>query len=379
MSSFGRKPTLLPVGTLVHDEANNEERAAAVASLARQSPMRIVHCSNFSLRKNGSFFYGVPYKLSDGLTRLGHFVFDYPDRDVADGYFVGIRQLGVSHANRKLINVCQEVRPDMLLLGHCTIISPETLNTIRKNIPTVRIAHWNCDALFIPNNFKRVSSLVPLVDATFVTTAGEDLNTLSKSGGRVAFMPNPVDGSIETIKVFEKDGVENDLVFLTGGGPFIQMRSQICENIRARIPDLKFDVRGLFGHPNAYGARLFDVLGNAKMGLNISAKNDVHLYSSDRMSQLMGCGLLTFVDRRTGFLSIIHDDEAVFYEGEDELVEKLLYFRRNDSERREVAKRGWQRAHQIFNETLVARWIVEATFRTPPSQDYAWPTEIHET
>lgn len=340
--------------------------------------MRIVHCSNFSLRKNGSFFYGVPYKLSDGLTRLGHFVFDYPDRDVADGYFMGIRRLGVSRANTKLINVCQEVRPDMLLLGHCTIISPDTLNTIRKNIPAIKIAHWNCDAMFIPKNFERVSSLVPLVDATFVTTAGEDIRTLAKAGGRVAFMPNPVDPSIETLRVFEKNQVENDLVFLTGGGAFSEMRAQICEHIRARIPDLKFDVRGLFGHPNAYGARLFDALGNAKMGLNISARNDVRLYSSDRMAQLMGSGLLTFLDRRTGFGSLIRDDEAAFYEGEDELVEKLIHFRRNDSARRDTARRGWQRAHDIFNATKVAQWIVETAFRQAKSHEYAWPTEVLE-
>ena len=340
--------------------------------------MRIVHCSNFSLRKNGSFFYGVPYKLSGGLTRLGHFVFDYPDRDVADGYFIGIRRLGVRRANEKLIAVCQEVRPDMLLLGHCTIISPDTLNTIRKNIPAIRIAHWNCDALFIPKNFERVSTLVPLVDATFVTTAGEALKALSKAGGRVAFMPNPVYPSIETLRVFDKDSVENDLVFLTGGGAFSGMRAQICENIRTRIPDLKFDIRGLFGHPNAYGSRLFDALGNAKMGLNISARNDVYLYSSDRMAQLMGSGLLTFLDRRTGFSEMIREDEAAFYEGEDELVEKLLHFRRNDTERREVARRGWERAHEIFHATKVAQWIVETTFRLATSGGYAWPTQIHE-
>jgi hypothetical protein len=340
--------------------------------------MRIVHCSNFSLRKNGSFFYGVPYKLSNGLTRLGHFVFDYPDRDVADGYFVGIRNLGVNHANRKLINVCQEVRPDLLLLGHCTIISPDTLSTIRKNIPSLRIAHWNCDPMFIESNFKRVSLLVPLVDATFVTTAGEDLKTLARAGGRVAYMPNPVDDSIETLKVFEKNQVENDLVFMSGTGAFMELRAQLCEHIRARIPDLKFDVRGLFGHPSTYGARLFDALGNAKMGLNISRRDDVYLYSSDRMAQLMGCGLLTFVDRRTGFSSILKEDEAVFYEGEDELVERLLYFRRNDSERRETARRGWKRAHEIFNETLAAQWIVETAFRNPGTNSYAWPTEIHE-
>jgi Glycosyl transferases group 1 len=158
----------------------------------------------------------------------------------------------------------------------------------------------------------------------------------------------------------------------------MESRARLCENIRARIPDLKFDVRGLFGHPNAYGARVFDVLGNAKMGVNFSRRDDVYLYSSDRMAQLMGLGLLTFLDRRTGFGGMIGEDAAAFYEGQDELVEKLLHFRNNDQARREVARRGWLRAHDIFNATKAARWIEEATFRLAKSQDYAWPTEIHE-
>ena len=339
--------------------------------------MRIVHASNFSLRKNGPFFYGVPYKLTNGLTRLGHFVFNFCDRDVADSYFGGIRRLGVGYANRVLIDVCDKVRPDLLLLGHCSIISKATLREIRQLVPGIKLAHWNCDALFIPRNFDRLYSLASVVDATFVTTAGNQLQALAKSGGRVAFMPNPVDTSIEMLRVFEKDRVENDLVFVTGTSRYSSEKARLCEFVRKRIPDLKFDVRGLFGRPGVYGADFFDVLGNSKMAINVSARNDIPMYSSDRMAQLIGCGLLTFVDRRTGFDSIFRDNELVFYESRDDLIDKLVYFKNNDAKRREMAARGCRRAHEIFSETLVAQWIVEATLRLEPFRAYAWPTEIH--
>ena len=337
--------------------------------------MKIVHASNFSLRDNGANYYAMPYKLSNGLTRRGHFVFNYSDRDVANANIFRIRELGVGRANEKLIGVCKEVRPDLLLLGHCTIIKPETVSAIRAAHPGIRIAHWNCDGLFVEKNLARLQALAPLVDMSFVTTAGEDLRQVVVNGGRATFMPNPLDKAIENLRVFERDAA-NDLVFLTGFNSYDKEKLEICDAVKARLPDLKFDVRGLYGVPGVWGADVFDVMANAKMGLNISKRNDVYLYSSDRMAQLMGLGILTLIDKRTRFDEIFGPDELVTYDGVDELIAKLNHFRKHDDERRTIAENGWRRAHEIFSETVVARSILDRTFDQPLSQTYAWPTEI---
>ncbi len=338
--------------------------------------MKIVHVSNFSLRENGANYYAMPYKLTSGLTRLGHFVFNYSDRDVASANPFRIRILGEGRANAKLIGVCREVRPDLLLLGHCTIIKPGTVSAIRAAHPEIRIAHWNCDGLFVEKNLARLKALAPLVDASFVTTAGEDLRQVIDGGGRACFMPNPLDRSVETLRVFEKDDVANDLVLLTGFNRYDAEKMEICDAIRARLPRMKFDTRGLRGVPGVYGAGLFDVLSNAKMGLNISKRNDIYLYSSDRMAQLMGCGLLTIIDKRTRFGEIFGAHELVTYDGIDDLVDRIEYFRLHDAERRKIAENGWRRAHEIFSGTTVSRWILDVTFERPHSQTYAWPTDI---
>jgi hypothetical protein len=338
--------------------------------------MKIVHASNFTIRWNGEGYYTIPYKLSSGLTRAGHFVFNYCDQDVARAHPLRWRKLGEGRANDKLIDICREVRPDLLLLGHCTLIHTDTVRAIREQHPQLRIAHWNCDGLFVPSNLARLQALAPIVDASFVTTAGDALAPVVRDGGRVCFMPNPVDRSVESLKVFESENLPNDLVFLTGFDAFDAEKREICNAIRSRLPNLKFDVRGLFGNPGVYGAKMFDVLAQAKMGLNLSKRSDVRLYSSDRMSQLMGCGLLSFIDRRTGFGEIFGPDELVTYGDIDELVQRIDYYRAHDAERRNIAERGWRRAHAIFNETLVAQWIVDVTFDRPRSHAYAWPTEV---
>ncbi|HTW36201.1 MAG TPA: glycosyltransferase [Rhizomicrobium sp.] len=338
--------------------------------------MKIVHASHFSIRDDGSNFYAIQYKLSSGLTRLGHFVFNYSDRDVANANPFRIRALGHGRANAKLVAVCREIRPDLLLLGHCTIITPETVSSIRAAHPGIRIAHWNCDGLFVEKNLARLRALAPLVDMTFVTTAGEDLRQVVESDGRATFMPNPIDKAIENLRVFERNDVANDLIFLTGFNAYDKEKLEICDTIRAQLPELKFDVRGLYGIPGVYGADVFDVLANAKMGLNISKRNDIYLYSSDRMAQLMGLGILALIDKRTRFDEIFGPDELVTYDGVDDLIGKLDYFRKHDDARKKIAENGWRRAHDIFSETVVAQWILDRTFDGPLSRTYAWPTEI---
>jgi hypothetical protein len=54
--------------------------------------MRVVHVSHFSLAKNGGgLISAIPFKLSHGLTRLGHFVYNFSDREAADRFFLRVR------------------------------------------------------------------------------------------------------------------------------------------------------------------------------------------------------------------------------------------------------------------------------------------------
>ena len=44
---------------------------------------RIIHVGAFSLRAKGAFQHSVEHKLSNGLTRLGHQVVNFSDRQAA--------------------------------------------------------------------------------------------------------------------------------------------------------------------------------------------------------------------------------------------------------------------------------------------------------
>lgn len=59
------------------------------------------------------------------------------------------------------------------------------------------------------------------------------------------------------------------------------------------------------------------------MGLNYSRKNDVTLYSSDRIVQLTGNGLLTFSPRIPGFDQLYTEQEVVYFDDQFDLAEKF--------------------------------------------------------
>lgn len=331
--------------------------------------MRIVHVSNFTVKWNGENYFTIPYKLNNGLTRLGHNVFSVCDRDIADSHFLGLRALGRGHANRKVLRICEEIRPDFLLLGHCTLIEPDTVAAIRAHIPGLTIAHWNCDPLFFPDNMARLKALAPLVDATLVTTAGPLMRSIAEADTRVAYMPNPVDASIETLRVFEHADVPIDLLFM---GSANRERAAVCDAIRTAVPGLAFETRGFGGAPPVFGAALFALMGRSKMGLSLSRRDDIPLYASDRMAIMMGNGLLTFVDKRSGFDRLFGPDELVTFDGTADLIEKIRALKNDDARRREIARRGRAKIHELFDSTRLAAWIVEFTFENVSSPFPEW-------
>ena len=84
-----------------------------------------------------------------------------------------------------------------------------------------------------------------------------------------------------------------------------------------------------------------------------------YLYSSDRIAMYLGHGLLTFIDRRTGYADLFTDDEMVFYDGSDDLVDKVRHYHEHDDLRRRVAENGWRKAHRSLSETETVAYMLD--------------------
>lgn len=314
-------------------------------------------------------------KLLHGFIRLGCNVQVFNDREAARGSTPLLSsRAGRAAANRKLLATAKNFRPDLLLLGHTDLIANETLEAMRAAVPDLRIAYRNVDALTDAKNRARLRHRADTVDAIFVTTGAPIHGLPAGSRAAVYFMPNPVDPAIDTGRGFARSNQPHDLFFAMGTLHGSDERLGFVRALLARLPTLRADIRGAGERQAVRGADYLDAMADSRMGLSISRPDNVYLYASDRMSQLLGNGLLTFQARSSGFQDLFRDDEIAFYDGLDELTDKLRFFADHDAARRKTAEAGWRAAHAMFASHRVAKYILERSFAQPLSESYPWPT-----
>jgi hypothetical protein len=341
--------------------------------------MKILYIGSVQGFGNASRFYMIPQKLVNGFTRNDHNVYPFNDRDYARSRtLIRSRKFGIVPLNRKVLEVCADFRPDLVLLGHCEMIWNRSLEQMRRLCPGVKVVYRNVDPLNDAGNVKDIERRAGVVDGIFLTTAGARLKRFARPETFVAFMPNPVDPSIETGRSFAGADHCVDLFFAGGPTGSFDARGPRLRRIIQELPELRLAVHGAgLNQDYTFGQRYLDRLAHSKMGLSLSKSNDHYFYASDRMAQYLGNGLLTFLQRGAGFEELFEEDELAYYQDEDELLHRLRYFQSNDEAWRVVAERGWRKAHAVFDCKLVARYMIETIFKLPLSQDYRWPTEVH--
>jgi hypothetical protein len=335
--------------------------------------------TNFGFKPKGAYLHNTGVKLSNGWIRGGHHVINFSDRDIARWQaFLGYRAWGLAATNKLLLDICRNARPDVVAFGHADIINNETLSAIRVALPNVKMLQWNFDWIAqsefsleedrtAENNKQRIMGKMPFLDATFITTAGDVLAQMSDASHPVYFMPNPVDLSIERSRNFERDDLPADVFFASNSeddrrhhcGAWRPM-AQFFSDLAAAAPDLKISLHGINGGPKVFGPAYDEAMGSCRIGLNISRRNDIPLYSSDRIAQMIGNGLVVCIDRASGYSDIFSDDEMVFYNSETELFDKLKQLKKDDGLRKRIAEAGWKRYTKFFNSTAVGQYMLEA-------------------
>jgi hypothetical protein len=336
--------------------------------------MRILIVAHFK----PAMAYGIMQKLLHGFIRLGHQVQLFDDRKLARGATLfQSRKWGILPVNRQLVDACRAYQPDVLLLGHCEMIWNTTLAEIRAALPDIRIAYRNVDWLEAKENVADIRRRVGVVDWIFSTSAGDALGQFCGDRTRITHIPNPVDRAIDCGQAFLRQDQSFDIFYAIGGAYPGDPRPGFITGLQTACPEARFDLHGLSGKPNLFGAAYLARLTDCKIGLNYSRRNDLYLYSSDRMAQYLGNGLLTCIDRATGFGALFGEDELLFYSHVDELADRLRFYIRDDAARQAHAERGWRKAHRIFASEAVAQYMLDRCFGRPLSQTYDWPTTVY--
>jgi hypothetical protein len=346
--------------------------------------MRIINVSNFStLRLKNCFINDVIIKVTNGIIRNGHEVINYSDRDIYRFFKKGIMGFKAKDKMQKhFIDFCLRCQPDVIMLCHADTIKPSSLEAIKKALPNVKILQYNLDCIEpsigeAPANIKKLQSKLDVVDATLITTAQKELLDAFKGKGFVGYLPNPVDTSLETAKSFEKENLEYDLMF--GGTASLRefcgenvLCVDVIDMIKKNIDGIKIKVFGLNKQNKIEGPDYQNLHSKCAMGFNFSRINDCYLYSSDRMAHIMGNGLLCVMQEDSGFKDIFSDDEICYYKTPEECVEKLAFYKNNPQERMKVAKAGYDKYVELFNERVIAQYMLDVLFDNLDDSKYPW-------
>ena len=149
-------------------------------------------------------------------------------------------------------------------------------------------------------------------------------------------------------------------------------RYPFVEKLLKKNPNILFDIYGYKTRQPIWSEDFYHTINLSKMGLNLSRTNSVKYYTSNRISSLIGNGLMTFIDIKTQLNDFFDDDEVVFYKNVDDLSEKLNYFKKNDSIRKTIARNGRKKYFRFFNSTIIANYLIDKTFGLKFKENYLW-------
>ena len=344
-----------------------------------KSILKIIHITNFNNRFNGRLHYNTGKRLNNGFIRLGHNVLTISDRDIISNNHNLNDLNGIKALQKTIINNIINFNPDLIVMGHADSISYETLEFIKSK--NIKCCQWFLDPIGIKTpdylkNRKRILDKIEFIDTTFLTTDPHELNL---NLNNTFYMPNPCDESFETLKNYKKK-CKNDLFFAMSHGVHrgilkdgkIDGREIFLNKLVKKNKEIIFDIYGMNNIEPIWGENFIRAISDSSMGLNLSRGFPTKYYSSDRLVQLMGNGLLTFVDRKTQLNDFFSEHEMIFYDNFNDLSYKLNKYKKDIKKRNLIAKNGKNKYMKYFNSTLVCQYIINKTLEYKSKNKFLW-------
>jgi len=345
--------------------------------------LRILHVTNFNERLDGRLFFNTGRRINNGFIRLGHSVLGFSDRDIQK-YYKSIGDIkGKKTLNDKLKKTCYNYKPDLIVTGHADLISKEQIQELKEDNPNTKFAQWFLDPLNrngpdYKRNKDRILDKIDVMEGSFLTTSPSALNFLPKNEKNF-YIPNPSDHSFETLNNFNKSCSIDVFFALSHGVHRGKLKSGkkddrvfFLNKLQSITSNVKFDLYGINNIQPIWADHYFKTISNAKMGLNLSRGDAIKYYSSDRITQIVGNGLVCLIDEKTQYRDFFNETEMVFYKNINDLSEKILKISKDEKLRRQIAKNGKNKYMKYFNSTNVAEFIINKTLDINNKKKYFW-------
>lgn len=340
-------------------------------------PIKILHISDLHFRHNGRLYYSTTKKINNGFILNNFSVLHISDRDIQKEkknlFDIGSRK----YLNYKIIENIKNFRPDIIFFGHVDRLNYLDLLTIKEKFKDIKIAQWFIDPLVkkgpdYEKNKERFHLKYQFADANFITTSPSKLSFADKN---CYFIPNAVDPSIDVYKNYLKINEYDVFLAISHGVHRGVLKKNHFDDRVDFIKKITTKTKNnFFGYEKnpVWGAKYFDEISKCNMGINITRGNPIKYYSSERMATLLGNGILTFEHEDYHYQDFFKNDEMIFFKNSIDLNSKILFYKKNDHLRKKIAKNGYIKAHKIFNNKIIAKYMVDRTLGEKITNPQVW-------
>ena len=349
--------------------------------IEKKLPIKILHITNFNYRFSGRLHYNTGRRINNGFIRLGHNVLTISDRDITHANKTLTDPNGSKFLQNYIIRAYENFKPNIIILGHADSVKAETLQILKNKDNSLKVSQWFLDPLgekgpdYLKNK-NRILDRSHVIDKNFLTTDPKSLNFNIPNS---YFIPNPCDESFESLKNYNHNPL-NDVFFAMSHGVHRgdlkkgknDNREIFINKLIQKNQNINFDIYGMNNVQPIWGDNFINKISNSSMGLNLSRGSPTKYYSSDRMAQLVGNGLLTFIHKDTYYNDYFSNKQLVFYKNIDDLTYKLNKFKKDKKQRKMIAKNGRDFYFKYFNSTIIAKYILETTFDINKKNSVIW-------
>ena len=344
----------------------------------KKNTFKIIHISNFGLKSNFRLFnLSISKKISNGLIRNGHDVvnFDYRNHNV--NFFEP------NSLDNKILSICDNYKPDLVLFGHNNCLKKETLLYIRDKYKS-KIALWYEDHVIKGDpSYKKNLDLIEanhnLIDQYFITTSPEIIKCKIPKY-KINYLPIPVDPNIENGHFYEINKTK-DLFFALSHGVNYGKLKKNTNDVRSNFINslihtskdkVDFNLYGLFNEQPIWNYNFIKELMVTKTALNLSRGGPNKYASSNRIASIMGNGILPFIHEDIKYQDFFDNDEIINYKSSTDLVDKLLSIKDNKNQLLRRSIKSKKSYFNYFQNNIVADFLIYKIFKNKKSFDYVW-------
>jgi len=320
----------------------------------KSSKYKILHISTFGEKiDHRTFNLSIANKITKGFIKNNNDVinFDYRERP----------KINFEDLDQKILRICQNYKPDLILFGHNNILQRSSLIKLKKNS---KLALWFEDHLVkgdpsYRKNLNLIEKNHDLIDNYFVTTSPDKVKTKINKN-KIFFLPIPVDPNIEEFNFYlcRKD---KDMFFaLSHGVNYGKLKNNIDERetflnnlIKASEEKINFHILGFNREEPKWNYDYYKELMRCSMALNLSRGGPTKYTTSNRIATLVGNGVATAVTDKIEWQDFFNKDEMIFYKNEKDLVKKILFYKNNPIKLKRLAKNGKKNNLKILNKKKI--------------------------